>query len=308
MKDPNPSSFIGNKKDFANLIEKLSELPGTGFNSLLMQVFRKRALDIKAPELLQQITNNRFCKPADVDAIMYKELELNWLKHAQEKGFMPVILSPLAPFGTCSAVGEVDQNNVVSALRNAEIVSDATNYLALIIAAETKKQAQKKDIKYSTVHRLVRAQAFANPAFSAHFGLFGIATGGFDTGSCNFEINNLFDHIQLHADLLTRYFQKEDLSIKLEVYDNEVLVDRIRKSIDEMANNHNMQLNHFPKTGDYYQSLRFKIFLHYKNNEINLSDGGIVDWTQKLISNKKHRLMISGTGLELVCKLVCGVI
>ena len=32
-------------------------------------------------------------------------------------------------------------------------------------------------------------------------------------------------------------------------------------------------------------------------------DGGLVDWTQKLIPNKKHRLFISGCGIELVHKI-----
>jgi len=34
-----------------------------------------------------------------------------------------------------------------------------------------------------------------------------------------------------------------------------------------------------------------------------LSDGGFVDWTQKLIPDKKHRLLISGVGTELIHKM-----
>jgi hypothetical protein len=32
---------------------------------------------------------------------------------------------------------------------------------------------------------------------------------------------------------------------------------------------------------------------------IELVDGGFVDWTQKLLGNKKERLLISGTGIDL---------
>jgi hypothetical protein len=42
-----------------------------------------------------------------------------------------VELSPIAPLGTCSAVGPVSQNRIVSAMRSAEVVSDSTNALAV---------------------------------------------------------------------------------------------------------------------------------------------------------------------------------
>lgn len=31
---------------------------------------------------------------------------------------------------------------------------------------------------------------------------------------------------------------------------------------------------------------------------INIGDGGFVDWTQKLLGNKKERCLISGIGLD----------
>jgi hypothetical protein len=32
----------------------------------------------------------------------------------------------------------------------------------------------------------------------------------------------------------------------------------------------------------------------------------LVDWTQQLIPNKKHRLLISGSGLEIIYKIING--
>jgi len=55
--------------------------------------------------------------------------------------------------------------------------------------------------------------------------------------------------------------------------------------------------------GDYYQLVQFKIYLEHNGKEINLSDGGFTDWTQKLIQNKKHRLLISDAGTELIYKI-----
>lgn len=56
-------------------------------------------------------------------------------------------------------------------------------------------------------------------------------------------------------------------------------------------------------TGDYYYPLRFQTYLITGESEINLADGGVVDWTQKLLSNKRQRFFISANGLELAYKL-----
>jgi hypothetical protein len=40
--------------------------------------------------------------------------------------------------------------------------------------------------------------------------------------------------------------------------------------------------------------------------EWEIADGGFVDWTQRLLENKKERLLISGFGLEMLVKSRCG--
>lgn len=44
--------------------------------------------------------------------------------------------------------------------------------------------------------------------------------------------------------------------------------------------------------------MQYTILLHINDKEIDISDGGFVDWTQKLIGNKKHRMLTSGIGLQ----------
>jgi hypothetical protein len=54
----------------------------------------------------------------------------------------------------------------------------------------------------------------------------------------------------------------------------------------------------------YYILARFQIFcLDNNNQEYLIVDGGFTDWTQKLLNNKKERLLISGMGSErfLLC-------
>jgi hypothetical protein len=175
----NVSNLVAKRTGYTNLFNDLSEkLPASELNTLLLELFRTRAKKITPAELLRQFEKNRFASPSGVDTINFKEFEIRCLKLAKSKGFIPITLSPLAPFGTCSAVAFVDQNNVVTALRGTEVVSDATNVFAILIARELKKKKDHGIIKYAATHRHVRSQALSNPAFTAHFGIFCLATGG----------------------------------------------------------------------------------------------------------------------------------
>ena len=46
---------------------------------------------------------------------------------------------------------------------------------------------------------------------------------------------------------------------------------------------------------------------HKRRNDINIGDGGFLDWTQRLTNNKKERIMASGLGLELTLKIMKGL-
>lgn len=47
----------------------------------------------------------------------------------------------------------------------------------------------------------------------------------------------------------------------------------------------------------YYTTVRFQLFVRDRSGqELNLADGGFTDWTQKLLSNRKERLLVSGLG------------
>ena len=52
----------------------------------------------------------------------------------------------------------------------------------------------------------------------------------------------------------------------------------------------------------YYFDLCFHIHAtHPSGRRLELVDGGSVDWTQRLLSNAKERLVISGIGSERLC-------
>jgi len=51
---------------------------------------------------------------------------------------------------------------------------------------------------------------------------------------------------------------------------------------------------------------RVEEYLRRRLEEWEIADGGFVDWTQRLLGNRKERLLISGFGLELLVKMKNG--
>lgn len=297
---------IEEKLGIPDLVTQMDEkLSNSEINSLLMELFSRKAARMQPAELLRQFSQNRFCTPSPLQTIPLKQYEIEWLTHVQQSGFHPVTLSPLAPLGNCSAMGPVHQNKVVSALRGTEVVADATNMLALIIAAAFQK-GNKGIRKYAATHRHVRGQYFTNPAFTAHFSVCCMATGGQDQGHFSFECRQLVEHITTYTDFLAREFENDDLVIKLYLKDHQrVFHEKLDSCIQPFKNCYQVDIVH--ESGNaYYQLLQFKVFLKHKGNSIDLADGGFVDWTQQLLQNKKQRLLISGVGIELIFKIKNG--
>jgi len=298
------SKLIAEKTGYVNLVNELADLPGSSLNSLLLELFRVRAKKLKPAALLNEFEKNRFVAPSTVDPIGFRQLEIKCLELAKARRFTPITLSPLTVFGTSASVGFVDQNNVLSALRGTEVVSDATNVFALLMAREFKKRNNRSVIKYAAAHRHVRTQGLTNPAFTAHFSIFCMATGGMDAGNFSFELEQLSDHISTHYSFFTNQFGNDKLVVKIYLKEhNRTLEDKLMKVLEDATERVSVRIERQSEAGDYYKTVRFRFFLHHQGEEINLSDGGFVDWTQKLIPNKKHRMLISGVGTELVYKI-----
>ncbi len=290
-------------KDLPALLSVLNELSRTEFNSVLLELFKNHSDKMRPTDLVKQYKQNRFVLPSTVNVLAYKALELEWLQYADNQGFKPIILSPMTPLSTTASVAEIHQNNVISALRGTEVVSDATNVLAVKIAADFKKDQPNDVVKYATTHRHVRGQSFTNPAFTAHFGAFCLVSGGLDTGSYQFEIKQLFAHIQLQSKLLSEKLGSKNLLIKFYIrQENPSFLRLLQSELHALSSP--FEIIKAYQKGDYYKTVQFQIDLKYKGRNFNLVDGGLVDWTQKMIPNKKHRLFISGCGIEIVHKIL----
>ncbi len=303
MEKTDQQSF-GKRKAARLLTDLDQQFTASELNSLLLELFRIKIAKLQPARVLQNFTENRFVRPAETDPIALKKLEIEWLELAKIQQYKPVLLSPLSPIGCCSVMGKVDQNNVVSALRGTEVLSDATNVLALKIAQDIKKKLDKHDIhRYATTHRHVRAQAYQNPAFSAHFSIFCMVAGAFDQGNFKTEWQLFSEQLVYCYDLLDNYFDQKDLLIRLYLKEDiPALKQQLTNHIQGEWKGKRIEFAEAAGTS-YYEVIQFKIFLQLDGQEIDLADGGFVDWTRQLLSNHKHRLFISGIGLERVLNL-----
>lgn len=293
------------KIDEEAILGQLKQLSGSEFNSFMLRLYRERAEGISAADLMRQYKQSRFTKEADIDTLAFKQLEIRCLEWAIENGFESFTPSPLAPMGTCSAIARVNQNNVVSATRGTEVTSDLTNVMALKTAMQQGASGRNaSDLQLAATHRLVRTQPFDNPAYAAHFGILCLTSGGFDRGSYAFEIDQLFRHIHFHQGLIIREAGGAATYTQILLKEtSHPFNDFLQKRLEQEKFEFPVKVIQEENPTQYYDLVQFKNFTQFKEEEINTSDGGLVDWTQKLIPNKKHRFFISGSGIELLHKL-----
>lgn len=286
------------------------ELSSSDLNSLLLELFRQKATAVSSSDLLRQYATSRFVQPSEVDPIALKRMEIELLTQAQGHGFQPVQLSPVAPLGSCSVVGTADQNKIISALRGTEVVADATNALALHICHSIKSNQlshAEASIRMCTTHRHVRAQHFDKPSLLTHFHLFCMVTSGQDRGSYTFEKNTLTEHLHCYQHIFRALFHA-NMKVKLNrmggYTDGEGLMTRLSRHLMENIPDLPVIENFTESTNNYYKGLQFTLVVTINGTELNIGDGGFVDWPQKLLGSKKERMMISAIGLERLVSLM----
>jgi hypothetical protein len=184
---------------FAVLADELS--PGD-LQSLLLAVYRERAQRVTEPDALARYERATLVAPSTVDARLLNEFDR--IAFAAARDFEAVDLSPVCPLGASFALGGIDQNNVLTTIRNAEVLGDSTPALALECARLRRQQARRKaaqPVRLASSHRVVRLQPFDFPGFTPHFRLFGLVSAGRDSGSNAFEIQHLGEHIGVYLRL-----------------------------------------------------------------------------------------------------------
>jgi len=188
-------------------------------------------------------------------------------------------------------------------------MADATNTLALHIADLRKSGSPSGEdpLRFCTVHRHIGAQELKEKHHTAHFKIGCLVTGGRDTGNFRFESIHLGEHMLAMDHLFRIVFGIKKIRFKLqkrEGYpDNDLMLgkvmDHLQKNNDSLA----ITREDPPATNNYYKGIQYKMIIEVNDREMEIADGGFVDWTQQLLNNKKERLLISGFGLGLIYKM-----
>jgi hypothetical protein len=362
-------------KEIFNISDLLDgKVDPTDIQSVLLKLYENLAARIDPKNISRQHKENHFVQPCDIsqreiidfDKIIYEVVP---------KTFLPVELSPVNPLGLNSVLSKISQKNVLSTVRNVEVVADVTTALTLECAKFRNRAVREnldilKEVNLCTSHRSIRLQRFGKiPGFTPHFRVFGACSSGRDVGHEKFESKNIVRHISIYLDLLKKVIAGNYLAQDICVYISDIRITNILIEHFKMNKNEirtNTQARDFSlfdryKTGlpkniysikeikdsikercglarpfsflaeiekkavnelrkkypdikfifdieriagvGYYENLCFKIAAKNKSGEIlPLADGGMTDWTKKLLANRKERLLSSGFGSELFCR------
>ena len=296
---------IISKFDLPEIVKILSdELSGSELNTILLEVFNRRIQQETPSSLLNKYEGNKLVKPANIDVLRYKEQELTCYKVLASRGFEPIEHSPAAQLGTSSVVATVDQKKVLTALRNTEMQADPTNATALHYASLKKKGGlDSRTYNYSNISRIIRTQVFDNPNFTPHFSVICLISCGKDTGSFNFEKEELLKHLTASYDVL-RSYSFEHIYFEIipcKGYDGQSpLITESISYVQKNSDHIKVSVVEPDYENNYYYGFRIKAKIVVGENVIEIGDGGLLDWTQQLLTNRKERMMTMGIGFSVL--------
>jgi hypothetical protein len=231
-------------------------------------------------------------------------VEISALPGSILNGNQQILLSPLAPLGSCSVVSPTTQDRSVVTTRNNEVVSDPTNVLAIECARRLMRT--REDVRLTTVHQVVRPQRFpAQYGWSQHFRLFALAEAGYSQAEYEFEVGA----IARHAGVFLRLFDIAQESLGAVISDRRLMLhvaehngplgDRVEKRLRTNFPSVAIDRKH-PFASNYYDGIRLLVEATSAKTgtAIPVGDIGVFDWMHKLTSNKRTRFVASGLGIQ----------
>src|SRR4051812_10866238 len=268
------------------LAQALGGLAPTDLQSLLLHVYRDQAARRDPRTLLAQYQRDASVAPGRPTHA------LEALAFRAAAAFEPVALAPVSPLGLNGVLGRIDQNNVASTIRGTEVLADPTAALALEAAVRRRKHLEET-VRLCAACRVLRLQPIPDePGFTQHFALFALVTAGRAQPSHGFEIEALREHVAVHRALLDASGVTEHL-VRLTDVPPHVL-EAVPGAIEDPDRT---------RARGYYAGALLDIAAtDREGRDVGLTDGGLTDSTQRLLSDRKERLFTSGIGLGLLAQ------
>ncbi len=289
------------------VIEEIAGLPGADITTLMLEIARRRAETVDAARVLRRYESDRFVRPGAIDIDVIHRVEAALFAELPDD-FGSMTLSPVVPLGT-HRLGGVDQSRVVSTVRSNEVVADPTNGLALE-AAVRRRELLRTDarsshvVKLAASQRVLRAQRFEGEGVFSHFQLFGLVSAGRDTGDLGFEREAVVEHIRFATDMIALLTGSVAVVELTDLTGNGMsgVAGLVRDTLPGVT----VEDRPDREAGRaYYDRMCFKVYTSGEER-FEIADGGLVDWTQRLVQSRKERLMISGLGVERLAMVLAG--
>jgi hypothetical protein len=258
--------------DVVRVLEQ--DLAPADLTTLLVSVATARAARIAPGRLLSTSARDRPTRPAGSDPRIVTALEAR-LWQLLPTSFEALELSPVAPLGISSALAGVAQSRIVSTGRGSEVVSDATNVLAL--EAARRRRAGAREVHVAASHRVLRAQQFRDSSASAHFRLFNLVSSTRDRGSGTAQAALLLGHLGAWAHLLDDALPDSvPWSVDFTVFRPGPVSERLRDTVlPALARSGVHARDGFERTGaDYYSDVALKIHVGQPGERWNWATGG----------------------------------
>ena len=318
-------AFLGGR----TVLDRLAELSGSDFTSLMLEVASRRAARESAATVVRRYRNDRFVQPASLPWRTLRRAE-DLMTGNVPASYELLTLAPLVPLGTHSALGPVSQDKVVTAMRACEVAADPTNALALE-AAVRRLARPGETIRLAAVQRVVRAQQ-TGPGYLPHFGLLGLVTAGRDRGGRQFERAAVGEHVRAlagglaAAGLAPAQLALTPLSAAGGTLAAAVAAD-LAGPVIKVVTDPDRQSGR-----GYYRDLCYKINIRRGGEEETaadadgeaaggqwqaaaegtaaagewqeVADGGFTDWAARLAASGKERLLISGLGIDRLAAML----
>lgn len=216
--------ILSENKQLTMLDMVQGKLEPTELLSLLLKTFENATKKIDAKKIILDHNINRLVQPSNLSQKTILKFDALIYSIVPDK-FSSIELSPVNPIGLNTALSNTNQKNVLSTIRNIEVVADVTAALALECAKERRLAMKNnprntKRIDICSSHRNIRMQRFSKESdFTSHFRAFGACTAGKNEGNEKFESENIKTHVSIYLDIILRAiangYWAEDITVYL---------------------------------------------------------------------------------------------
>ena len=200
------------------------------------------------------------------------------------EGFEPVELAPVAPLGLNAVLGRIHQNNVLSTIRSTEVVADPTASLALEAAVRRRRGRRPCGCARSGAS-CACSRSPTCPATRRTSGSSRSSPRAARSRRTASSGRRCSEHLAVYRRLLD--------GLGIDGYRCEVAGE---PRLDIPGTTYDSE-----RRSTYYDGPMLQIWATDGDGvTYPLADGGRIDWTQRLLSNRKERLLTSAIGISLV--------